>query len=262
MKLAQSLSLLISISNCPAAWAAETAEHFETTITKQVASEYLVVKPTGFDPHEDYPLLIFLHGRGEQGPDLSKVKIHGPFKKVAELQLPVILVAPQSPLDEFWDVDMLDALTEELIDQLPVDEDRVYLTGLSMGGTATWELAVRRPERFAAIVPICGRSVPSKAARLKNVAVWAFHGQRDRVTRVWETTNMVKALYESGNDARQTVYPEAKHDSWTETYNNPLLYQWLLKQRRNGDGDWPSDRRNGRSDGGDGDWPSDRRNPR
>ncbi|MCH8840833.1 MAG: prolyl oligopeptidase family serine peptidase, partial [Planctomycetes bacterium] len=235
----------------------ESAQRFEKTITKEVAAQYLVVKPKDYDAREKYPLLIFLHGRGEQGDQLDLVKRHGPFKKIAELGLPLLIVAPQSPQDEWWDIDMLEALVEEVIDDLDVDEDRVYLTGLSMGGSATWRLAARRPGWFAAIVPICGRSVPSKAARLRNMPVWVFHGARDRTVPVKETTDMVDALHKVGSDPRLTIYPEARHNAWTQTYNNPELYEWLLSHRRGSDGDWPSDRR-GRRGRGDGDRPSDR----
>jgi len=220
-------------------WSEESAEHFETTINKRVTAKYLLIKPKDYSASEEYPLLIFLHGRGEQGDDLEKVRIHGPFNKISELDIPVIIVAPQSPLDEWWDVDTLEALTEELIGELNVDEDRVYLTGLSMGGAATWELGVRHPEWFAAIAPICGWSVPSKASRLKNVAVWAFHGRRDKVIPVQETINMINSINETNTDARLTIYPDAGHDSWTETYDNPELYKWLFSKRRVGDGGRP-----------------------
>jgi predicted peptidase len=236
----------------------ESVHRFEKTITKEVAAKYLVVKPKDYDGREEYPLLIFLHGRGAQGDQLDLVKRHGPFKKIAELGLPLLIVAPQSPQDEWWDIDMLEALVEEVIDDLDVDEDRVYLTGLSMGGSATWQLAARRPEWFAAIGPISGRSVPSKAPRLRNMPVWAFHGARDRIVPVRETTDMVDALHKVGSNPRLTIYPEARHNAWTQTYDNPELYEWLLSHRRGSDGDWPSDRR-GRRGRGDGDWPSDRR---
>lgn len=241
--------------------AEEVAERFEESITKEVSAQYLVVRPDDYDDNERYPLLIFLHGRGEQGDDLQRVKIHGPFKKVAELNLPLLIVAPQSPKDEWWDIDTLEALVEEVIDDLDVDEDRVYLTGLSMGGTATWQLAARRPEWFAAIVPICGRSVPSKATRLRDMPVWAFHGARDRTVPIQETADMIDALRSAGGEPRVTIYPEAGHNSWTQTYNDPELYEWLLSHRRGSDGDWPSDRREKRRTN-DGDWPSDRRSPR
>lgn len=263
MRVPIAIAICVAASFCNKCWSAESAEHFEATITKQVATNYLVVKPADYDPAEKYPLLIFLHGRGEQGSDLERVKIHGPFKKIAELNLPMLAVAPQSPLDEWWDVDMLDAFTEEIIDELNVDDDRVYLTGLSMGGSATWELALRRPQRFAAIAPICGRTAPSKAERLRHLPIWVFHGARDRTIPVKETERMVDALQSADIDVRVTIYPKAFHNSWTETYNNPKLYDWLLRQERGTDGDWPSDRRrNRRGSAGDGDWPSDRRDSR
>ena len=242
--------------------AEETAEHFEATITKQVKLNYLLRKPKDYDPNKKYPLLIFLHGRGEQGTDLQRVKIHGPWKKVEELGLPMLIVAPQSPKDQWWDTDALEALTLDLIDKLNVDEDRVYLTGLSMGGGGTWRLAARRPDLFAAIVPICGHGVPSKAGSFKHLPIWVFHGKRDRTVYLHETTRMVEALHAEDIEPRVTIYPEAGHDSWSETYNNPKVYEWLLEQRRNGGGDWPSERRGGGRSGDDGNWPSDRRGDR
>ncbi len=253
--------IFVALGMATTASAEESAERFEKTISKKVSAQYLLVKPKDYDDDEEYPLLIFLHGRGEQGDDLNRVKIHGPFKKIAELGLPLLVVAPQSPKDEYWDVDMLEALVEEVIDDLDVDEDRVYLTGLSMGGSGTWRLAARRPDLFAAIVPICGRRSTSKAPRLKDLPMWVFHGAKDRTIPVRESTEMVEAIRQAGGDPRLTIYPDAHHNSWTETYNNPELYEWLLSQRRGDDGDWPSDRREGRGTG-DGDWPSDRRKSR
>ena len=127
MKALLTCLLLLVIGMANSARGEESAEWFEETISKKVSARYLLVKPKDYDAHERYPLLIFLHGRGEQGDDLARVKIHGPFKKVAELQLPLLIVAPQSPRDEHWDIDMLAALAEEVIDDLDVDEDRVYL---------------------------------------------------------------------------------------------------------------------------------------
>ena len=210
----------------------ETHEKFSETISKQVSSPYLVVKPKNFNPQKEYPLIIFLHGRGESGDDLKLVKIHGPFKKVEELQLPVLIVAPQTPIDENWDTDMLSAFVDHVLDELPVDRDRVYLTGLSLGGYGTWNLAIRRPEVFAAIAPICGGGQPSKAERLKGMPVWAFHGGQDPVVPMAKAAEMINALYNVGSDARLTIYPNAGHDSWTETYNNPVFYDWLLSQKK------------------------------
>jgi predicted peptidase len=228
--LTVSLAIFCIASNL--AHGEESGEKFETTITKEVAAPYLVVTPESFSKKKTYPLLIFLHGRGESGDDLEKVAIHGPYKTVADLKLPFIIVAPQTPIDERWDVDMLSALVDHVLEELPVDKDRVYLTGLSLGGFATWDLALRRPEVFAAIAPICGHGKPSQAAKIKDLPVWAFHGALDPVVSLAGMTDMINALYAVDNDARFTVYPNAGHDSWTETYKNPKLYEWLLSHSK------------------------------
>lgn len=223
------LSTLLAASS---ACGEESRNTFSATITKQVGAPYLVVRPTDFDPDDKYPLLIFLHGRGESGANLDKVKVHGPYKTVAELKLPLIIAAPQTPLDERWDTDMLSAWVDHLLTELPVDADRVYLTGLSLGGFGTWDLALRRPEVFAAIAPICGHGKPSQAAKLKDLPIWAFHGAKDPVVSLKGMAEMINAIYDAGGNPRFTVYPDAEHDSWTETYSNPQFYQWLLGHRK------------------------------
>ncbi len=213
----------------------ETAESFEAQITKTVGYRYLLVKPEGYDPEKSYPLIIFLHGKGEEGDDLSRVKIHGPYNKVAELGLDVLIAAPQAPAEQWWDVDALGALVAHLQETLPVDPDRVYLTGLSMGGRGTWALLAHRPDLFAAAAPICGWGVPRKAPEIKHIPIWVFHGAKDGVVNVGQSRAMVAALKEAGGDIQYTEYPEAGHDSWTETYNNPKLYEWMLAQSRQTD---------------------------
>ena len=122
-----------------------------------------------------------------------------------------------------------------------MDTNRVYLTGLSMGGFGTWKLAVAHPELFAAIVPICGGgetievllAARERGAALKSLPVWAFHGAKDPVVSLEESERMVNALKKlGGKEVKLTVYPEAQHDSWTETYNNPQLYEWFLQHKR------------------------------
>lgn len=205
---------------------------FKKTITKEVGLRYRTVTPENYDPEKKYPLILFLHGRGEQGEDLDRTQIHGPFKKVAELKLPVIIVAPQSPQDEWWQADSLSALVDHLLETLPIDKSRVYLTGLSMGGQGTWLLAMHRPEVFAAIAPICAFGKPGHAETLKDIPIWMFHGGKDDVIHFRESTEMADALYKVGNDARLTIYPDAGHDSWTDTYDNPEFYKWLLSQEK------------------------------
>ncbi|MCA9230045.1 MAG: dienelactone hydrolase family protein [Planctomycetales bacterium] len=212
--------------------AAEQLDQFEKTVSKQVAAHYLVVTPKEYDPAKQYPLLIFLHGRGEQGDDPELLKIHGPFKMVEELGLDLIIVAPQSPKDERWDIDVLDAFVDDVLEKYPVDRDRVYLTGLSMGGEGAWYLAIRRPDTFAAVAPICGVSAPSKAAALRDVPIWTFHGAKDSTIRVSETTNMVAALKALGGNVRETIYEDIGHASWKPAYADPEFYRWLLSQSK------------------------------
>ncbi|MEM9351862.1 MAG: prolyl oligopeptidase family serine peptidase [Planctomycetota bacterium] len=215
----------------------ETAEAFETQISKTVGYRYLVVKPEGYDPSKSYPLIIFLHGKGEEGDDLDMVKIHGPYKKVAEMGLDVVIAAPQAPAEEWWDPDATAALTEHLLKTLPVDPDRVYVTGLSMGGLGTWRLIAERPDLFAAAAPICGWAVPKKADLIKDMPLWVFHGEKDEVVGVWNSRVMVNALKEVGAEVKYTEYPETGHDSWTETYNHAELYEWMLNQERSAPGE-------------------------
>ena len=208
---------------------------FSRTITKKVGGQFLLYLPDGYaeDPGQCWPLILFLHGIGERGRDLDKLKVTGlPQKLAAGVPLPFIIVCPQCPNDESWSPDTLNALLDEVIGQCRVDEDRVYLTGLSMGGSGTWALAGEHPERFAAIAPICGRGNIARARRFKHLPTWAFHGARDEVVPIRESEIMVKAIQKIGGEVKFTVYPEAGHDSWTETYDNPELYQWLLAYRR------------------------------
>jgi predicted peptidase len=214
----------------------QQTKHFEKEITVRVRLNYLLFLPEGYgkDEAKRWPLILFLHGAGESGNDLARVKIHGPPKLVEKKKdFPFILVSPQSP-GRGWQVEALNGLLDEVQAHYRVDPDRVYLTGLSMGGFGTWSLAAAHPERFAAIVPICGGGTPADAPRLKDMPVWVFHGAKDPVVPVARSEAMVKALKEAGGNVQFTVYPDAGHDSWTKTYNNPEVYDWLLKQRRHG----------------------------
>ncbi|MFW6163774.1 MAG: prolyl oligopeptidase family serine peptidase [Planctomycetota bacterium] len=209
------------------------AQAFERAIQKTVGCPYLLFLPEGHaEAERPCPLTLFLHGAGERGSDLELVKKHGPPRIVEQRpDFPFILVSPQCRAGEEWDVDTLDALLDEVVGEWSVDESRVYLTGLSMGGSGTWRLACARPDRFAAIAPICGRGRPLLAHKLADVPVWCFQGARDDVVPVSESERMVEAVNEAGGSARLTVYPDAGHDAWTRTYENPELYEWFLGHR-------------------------------
>jgi hypothetical protein len=175
---------------------------------------------------------VFLHGAGERGEDLELVKIHGPPKLIeAGKKLSFIVASPQLVLGEWWSPDMVAWLTKELISTLKVDPEHVYLTGLSMGGYGTWETASKYPELYAAIAPICGRGDPASAWKLRHIPTWIFHGAKDPVVPIKHSNDMKKALKKYRN-VKYTVYPEADHDSWTETYLNDELYRWFLSHKR------------------------------
>ncbi len=177
--------------------------------------------------------MLFLHGAGERGDDLELVKTLGlPAILDRQEEFSFIVVAPQCPQGDSWSTAVLNALLDQVISTYSVDECRVYVTGLSMGGYGTWNLAVRYPHRLAAIAPICGGGVSLLAYRLKDLPIWAFHGAKDDVVPLSESEKMVDSVKESGGSVRFTVYPEAGHDSWTQTYDNPELYEWFLQHRR------------------------------
>ena len=207
---------------------------FRKKVTRTIGYRYWLFLPKGYGQSKKrWPLMLFLHGAGERGKDLQRVKTHGPPKIVdAKPDFPFILVSPQCPENTWWSAETLTALLDEIIRTYAVDEDRVYLTGLSMGGFGTWVLASEHPERFAAIAPICGGGLRIFAFLLKDVPVWAFHGAKDDVVPLDESERMVKAVKKHGGEGKLTVYPKAGHDSWTKTYANPALYRWFLKHRR------------------------------
>jgi predicted peptidase len=233
-------ALALLLAGCAAhgpRWSLAEGQHpqsFEGEITKTVSARFLLYLPKGIaDDGRKWPLIVFLHGAGERGSDLEKVKIHGPPKLVEEKEdFPFIVVSPQAEATRNFDADALIGLLDEVVRQLPVDEDRIYLTGLSMGGFATWAWATLQPDRFAAIAPIAGGWGPEDACKLKDLPIWAFHGAKDNVVPVGPHQQMVDAVNACGGKAKMTVYPEADHDSWTETYANPALYEWFLQQRR------------------------------
>jgi predicted peptidase len=217
---------------------AQQEKVFEKEIAVKVKLKYLLFLPEGYEKADKpWPLVLFLHGSGESGSDLAKVKIHGPPKIVeTKKDFPFILISPQS-LGRGWDPAALNALLDDVEANYRVDKDRVYLTGLSMGGFGTWTLAAFTPNRFAALVPICGGGNPADAPRLKHIPIWVFHGAKDRTVPLARSEAMVNALKEAGGNVKFTVYPEAGHDSWTAAYNDPNLWTWLAQQKKSEFGD-------------------------
>ncbi|WP_310469065.1 alpha/beta hydrolase-fold protein [Sphingomonas sp.] len=180
-----------------------------------------------------WPLLIFLHGSGERGDDLASVKAHGPPKLAdRDPSFPFVLVSPQLPRDQDWNATRLDALLDRTLATLRIDRARVYLTGLSLGGHASWRWAAARPTRFAAVAPVAGIGDPATACALKETPVWAFHGDRDDTVPPEGSFAMVRAIRTCGGAPRLTIFPNFGHNSWDPAYGDPALYLWLLQQRR------------------------------
>jgi predicted peptidase len=200
-----------------------------------VTLDYLLYLPADYETKKDWPLVVFLHGAGERGDDLNLVKKHGPPKLIEQGKaFPFIVVSPQCAKNNWWHWQLreLSALIDDVVAKYKVDKDRIYLTGISMGGFGTWALASYDPDRFAAIVPICGGGELLAAARLRQMPIWAFHGAKDPIVPLRRSEELINALQKNNPQAKLTVYPDAMHDSWTATYDNPDVYAWLLEHKR------------------------------
>lgn len=210
----------------------QTANSFEKEVRITISANYLLYLPKDYNESENsFPLVLFLHGSGERGNDLEKVKVHGLPKLIDQgKDFPFIVVSPQCPDEIFWNTDVLAALLDEIENEYRVDKNRIYVTGLSMGGHGTWSLALEQPNRFAAIAPVCGWADTSEAKTIAHIPAWVFHGAKDVVVPVKASEDMVTALKNYEAEVKLTIYPEANHDSWTETYNNDELYKWFLEQ--------------------------------
>lgn len=210
-----------------------TPKTFEATLTQRVSLRYLLYLPDGYDPAgKAWPLVLFLHGSGERGTDLSILARQGLPKLAQTRHLPFILVAPQIPEGEVWSADALKALLDDLQSTLRVDPDRVYLTGLSMGAFGAWDLAISQPDRFAAMAVVSGGGNPVEVCKLKSVPVWIVHGRKDDVIPVSWAEEMGRRLERCAGNVKVTVHPDAGHDAWTRTYEDPAFLDWLLVQRR------------------------------
>jgi len=177
-------------------------------------------------------LLLFLHGSAERGDDRSLLKHHGPLKHIDEGQaFPFIVLAPQCPHEDSWLPEALSDLLDDICTRCLVDTDRMYVTGFSMGGFGTWDMAHAYPDRFAAIAPIAGYGDRADMARIARLPVWAFNGARDYEGAEASHRAAVEALRAAGGQPRYTVYADADHDAWSRAYADPELYQWLLSHR-------------------------------
>ena len=194
--------------------------------------------PHDYKADKPYPLILFLHGSGETGDDGKRQTYVGlgPVLRMNEKRFPFFVLLPQSQ-ERTWQADSKDA--QRALDMLAavqkeykIDDKRVYLTGLSMGGFGTWSLAEKYPDRWAAIVPVCGGGDSSKAESIKNIPCWVFQGDADQSVSVDHSRKMVQALKDAGGNPKYTEYAGVGHNSWEMAYNTPELYEWLLQQHK------------------------------
>ena len=217
---------------------------------------YRFYKPAILNETEKVPLILTLHGAGERGDDNEKqIAWHslatGWVDSSSQSKHPCFVVSPQCPennrwVDNTWKTSVVTQdsikisnelltvinLVENIIKEYPVDPDRVYITGLSMGGFGTWDLITRYPDKFAAAIPMSGAGDPSKAELIKHIPIWVFHGALDKAVPVEGSRNMVKALQECGGNVIYTELPDKGHVMWKEQYENPLLHDWLFSKSR------------------------------
>ena len=212
--------------------------------------QYRIHVPEGLESGQAVPLVLFLHGAGERGDDNAAQLVHGVESMVdysVRTKQPLILLAPQCPRGSGWGarnnqtpnpLSLALGLVEKTMKTLPVDADRVYITGLSMGGYGTWNAIAQKPELFAAAMPICGGGRPSDAGKIKSVPVWVFHGSADTTVPPERSRVMVEAIQEAGGWPRYTEYADVGHDSWTQTYADDVALNWLLSQRLSQRSQW------------------------
>lgn len=201
--------------------------------------KFLVYLPKDYyNDDQNFPLLLFLHGLGEKGENIEVVKRHGPPKLIKNREwnseLPFIVISPQLPSKyNNWPKTLINNVLEEVIQRYKVNAKKVYLTGLSLGGIATWDYAVHYPHKLAAIVPVCGKGNPSLACNLGNLPVWAFHGDQDKIVKPEGSIRMINALQNCSDRTRSntklTVYPNVGHNSWVKAYDDSSMYAWLLE---------------------------------
>ena len=251
---------LITILSLQLQSAAAERTPFEERARKIGGEEfrYMVLSPPKIEPGKKYPLVYFLHGAGERGDDPKKLLVHFPVQMAKpewREKYPCFLVMPQCRSDKLWmnqhwsekdfktldeepndQMEMASAILDVWLKNPLIDMDRVYLTGLSMGGFGSWELAMRRPELFAALAPVCGGGDESKADRIKDIPIWTAHGDADRVVWPIRSRRMVEAVKKAGGDIKYTEYPGVGHNSWTRFYADPEgVVPWMFDQRRSND---------------------------
>jgi len=194
---------------------------------------FLICLPEGYNKQSSpMPLIVFLHGAGEKGSDPDDLRAHGlPLLLERGKDIPFVVVSPLCPVKQPWNFDVLDNLLDSVRKDYNVDTTRIYLTGISSGGTGVLSWAIKEPGKFAAIAPLCGFADTVKVKILKSLPIWIFHGEKDMVAPVAQSETIARVIAAAGGNPRFTKYPELAHSIWRETYNNPQLYEWFLSNK-------------------------------
>ena len=205
--------------------------NIKTEIVVNKSLNYILHVPK--NTNDKKPLIVFLHGSGEKGTDIEKVKIHGPLKYLKNHELDGYVLVPQCPENEYWDSEVLYQLILKVEKENNIDANKIYLTGLSMGGWGAWNLAFAHPEKFAALVPIAGyvdRIPVIENCKIAAIPTRIFHGLLDDVVTYEYSVWMYKKLKDCSVDIELTLFDDANHDSWSRVYDNQEIYDWMLKQ--------------------------------
>ena len=256
----KSLSLLLIVLTGQVA-ISQNHELYEKSmiVTSYDTLPFRIMKPKNFDPSKEYPLIVFLHGSGERGNDNEKQLTHGASYFASDSireKYPAVVVFPQCDTDMAWHngnyrynngrrdyffpveikknrfLNFVEMLIDGLVMDDYIDQERIYVGGLSMGGMGTFELVNRNPGKYAAAFAVCGAANPEIADRLQFTSWWIFHGEADNVVSVEYSKRMYEAIKKKTPDVKLTTYPDVQHDSWTHTFREPELMTWLLSRKK------------------------------
>ena len=232
MRLRNITLLLLAFSSFAAAQ--EIKAEFNKQVKIQKNLSYILDYPK--DTKSKIPLIVFLHGSGERGSNLEIVKNHSPFTYKNLIKEPVAILAPQCPENTWWDTDAVYFLIKEISEKYKIDKDRIYLTGLSMGGWGTLKLAGEHPEMFAAVAAVCAptdRVMLATVDNYKDINIKLFHGGMDDVVLPENAFNFYQKLHPVNPKAELTIFPNDNHNSWDSTYSDQKLYDWMLSLTKN-----------------------------
>ncbi len=217
----------------PATFSQEIQGNFKKEIKTTIDVRYVLQLPE--NQKLKFPLMVFLHGSGERGNDLEKVKNHSPFTYRNLMKTDVAILAPQCPENTWWDSNEIYELIQSIVSTYNVDKSCIYLTGLSMGGWGTWKLATEHPELFAAVAPVCGVTdvnIFKNVEVLKNTPVHIFHGALDDIVSPNMSMDIYQKLKKVNPNCSLTIFPNDNHNSWDSTYSNPEFYEWMFAQKK------------------------------